>query len=212
VQPSELARAGSQEGGLVVELTRRDFLKASAAGGAAVTWGSFGLDLTPAYAETTQLKISRATEVRTICPYCAVGCSMIAYRIGDGSLNVKPTLVHIEGDPDSPVNGGTLCPKGASTLQLAVNGHRVLHPRVRKAGATEWEDIEWDDALDRLARHMKDSRDKKTVLSDAAGNVVNRNEGFGFVGGATITSEEGYLTAKFFRAMGCIYLEQQARV
>ncbi len=195
-----------------MEMTRRDFFKASAAGGAAVAWGSFGFDLTPAYAETTQLKISRATEVRTICPYCAVGCSMIAYRIGDNALNVKPTLVHIEGDPDSPVNGGTLCPKGASTLQLAVNQNRELRPRVREAGATEWKDIEWNDALDRLARHMKDSRDKKMVLSDKTGLEVNRNEGFGFVGGATITSEEGYLTAKFFRALGCVYLEQQARV
>ncbi|HEV7686396.1 MAG TPA: twin-arginine translocation signal domain-containing protein [Acidimicrobiia bacterium] len=195
-----------------MEMTRRDFFKASAVGGAAVAWGSFGFDLRPAYAETTQLKISRANEVRTICPYCAVGCSMIAYRIGDNALNVKPTLVHIEGDPDSPVNGGTLCPKGASTLQLALAQNRALRPRVRRAGATEWEDIEWDKALDELARHMKDSRDKKTVLKDAAGLEVNRNEGFGFVGGATITSEEGYLTAKFFRALGCVYLEQQARV
>ena len=194
-----------------VEITRRDFFKASAAGGAAVV-GSFGLDLAPAYAETTQLKISRATEVRTICPYCAVGCSMIAYRAGDNGLNVKPTLIHIEGDPDSPVNGGTLCPKGASTLQLAVNQNRITKPKIRKAGATEWEDISWNEALDKLARHMKDSRDKKLVLKDKDGLEVNRNEGFGFVGGATITSEEGYLTAKFFRALGCVYLEQQARV
>src|SRR5438105_9956985 len=142
------ARRLTGEGGLAVELTRRDFLKMSAAGGAAVAYGSFGFDLRPAYAETTQLKISRATEVRTICPYCAVGCSMIAYRVGDNSLNVKPTLVHIEGDPDSPVNGGTLCPKGASTLQLAVNRNRELRPRVREAGGTEWKDIEWNVALD----------------------------------------------------------------
>jgi formate dehydrogenase major subunit len=194
-----------------VEITRRDFFKASAAGGAAVV-GSFGFDLTPAYAESSQLKISRATEVRTVCPYCAVGCSMLAYRVGDGADNVKSTLVHIEGDPDSPVNGGTLCPKGASTLQLAVNHSRELRPKVRRPGSDKWEDISWDDALDRLARHMKDSRDKKTVLKDSTGLEVNRNEGFGFVGGATITSEEGYLTAKFFRAMGCVYLEQQARV
>ena len=194
-----------------VEITRRDFFKASAAGGAAVV-GSFGLDLAPAYAETTQLKISRATEVRTICPYCAVGCSMIAYRAGDNGLNVKPTLIHIEGDPDSPVNGGTLCPKGASTLQLAVNQNRITKPKIRKAGATEWEDISWNEALDKLARHTKDSRDKKFVLKDKDGLEVNRNEGFGFVGGATITSEEGYLTAKLFRALGCVYLEQQARV
>jgi formate dehydrogenase major subunit len=195
-----------------VELTRRQFFQAGAATGAAVGWGTFGFDLAPAYAETTQLKISRATEVRTVCPYCAVGCSMIAYRIGDGSLNVKPTLVHIEGDPDSPINGGTLCPKGASTLQLALNQQRVLRPKYRKPGSDEWEEISWDDALDRLARHMKDSRDKKFVVHDKDGNEVNRNEGFGFVGGATITSEEGYLTTKFFRGMGCIYLEQQARV
>jgi len=195
-----------------VEMTRRDFFKMSAAGGAAVAWGSFGFDLRPAYAETTQLKISRATEVRTICPYCAVGCSMIAYKVGDNALNVKSTLVHIEGDPDSPVNGGTLCPKGASTLQLALNQNRELHPKVRRPGSDKWEDIEWNDALDQLARHMKDSRDKKLVLHDSAGLEVNRNEGFGFVGGATITSEEGYLTTKFFRALGCVYLEQQARV
>lgn len=194
-----------------MEITRRDFFKASAAGGAAVV-GSFGFDLTPAYAESSQLKISRATEVRTVCPYCAVGCSMLAYRVGDGSDNVKSTLVHIEGDPDSPVNGGTLCPKGASTVQLAINHNRELRPKVRRPGSDKWEDISWGVALDRLARYMKDSRDKKTVLKDSAGLEVNRNEGYGFVGGATVTSEEGYLTAKLFRAMGCVYLEQQARV
>lgn len=195
-----------------MEITRRDFFKASAAGGTAVAWGSFGFDLTPAYAETSQLKISRADEIRTVCPYCAVGCSMIAYRVGGGGDNVVPTLAHIEGDPDSPINGGTLCPKGASTLQLAVNQSRELRPKVRRPGGTEWEPIEWNEALDRLARHMKDSRDKKTVLKDENGFEVNRNEGFGFVGGATISSEEGYLAAKFFRALGCVYLEQQARV
>lgn len=195
-----------------MEITRRDFFKASAAGGVAVAWGSFGFDLSPAYAETSQLKISRAEEIRTVCPYCAVGCSMIAYRVGDGADNVKSTLAHIEGDPDSPVNGGTLCPKGASTVQLAVNQRRELYPKIRKPGATEWERVSWDEALDRLARHMKDSRDKKMVLRDKDGFEVNRNEGYGFVGGATITSEEGYLTAKLFRAMGCVYLEQQARV
>ena len=195
-----------------MELTRRQFIKASAASGAAVGWGTFGFDLEPAYAETSQLKISRASEVRTVCPYCAVGCSMLAYRVGDGSLNVKPSLVHIEGDPDSPVNGGTLCPKGASTLQLAINQNRILRPKVRKPGSAEWEDVDWDDALERLARYMKDSRDKKFVTRDGKGLEVNRHEGFGFVGGATITSEEGYLAAKFFRALGCVYLEQQARV
>jgi formate dehydrogenase major subunit len=137
---------------------------------------------------------------------------MIAYKVGDNALNVAPTLVHIEGDPDSPINGGTLCPKGASTLQLALAQNRALRPKVRRAGSDKWEDIEWNDALDRLARHMKDSRDKKLVLKDKDGLEVNRNEGFGFVGGATYSSEEGYLATKFFRTLGCVYLEQQARV
>lgn len=195
-----------------MELTRRQFFQAAAATGTAAGWGTFGFDLEPAYAQTSQLKISRATEVRTVCPYCAVGCSMIAYRVGDGALNVEPTLVHIEGDPDSPINGGTLCPKGASTLQLAVNQDRELRPKYRKAGSSTWEDVSWEDALDRLARLMKDSRDQKFVARDDKGFEVNRNEGYGFVGGATVTSEEGYLATKFFRAQGVVYLEQQARV
>lgn len=195
-----------------MELTRRQFFQASAVTGAAVGWGAFGFDLAPAQAASSQLKISRATEVRTVCPYCAVGCSMIAYRAGDGSANVAPTLVHIEGDPDSPINGGTLCPKGASTLQLALNRNRVLHPMYRKAGSDTWEQISWDEALERVARHMKASRDAKFVTRDGQGRLVNRNEGFGFVGGATISSEEGYLATKLFRGLGCVYLEQQARV
>ena len=195
-----------------MDLTRRQFFKASTAAGMAVGWGAFGFDFEPAHAEMTQLKISRATEVRSICPYCAVGCSMIAYTLGDKSLNVAPTPVHIEGDPDSPINGGTLCPKGASTMQLAVNSSRVMRPRYRASGSTEWRDIDWDEALDRVARLMKESRDRRFVTVDSQGNEVNRNEGLAFVGGATFTNEEGYLATKVFRGLGCVYLEQQARV
>lgn len=195
-----------------MELSRRQFLKASAATAGAATLGSFGFDLRPAWAESRQLKISQATEVRTVCPYCAVGCSMIAYVSGDKSLNTTPSLVHIEGDPDSPINGGTLCPKGASTMQLALNEDRAKNVLYRKAGDTDWTVVGWDFALDRLARLMKDSRDKHFVTKDDKGNTVNRNEGFAFVGGATISNEEGYLTSKLFRALGCVYLEQQARV
>src|SRR5687767_4454754 len=105
-----------------MELTRRQFLKGSAlVTGGAASVSTFGFDLQPAYAQVGQLKISRATETRTVCPYCAVGCSMIAYTLGDKASNTVPTLLHVEGDPDSPINGGTLCPKGASTLQLALN-------------------------------------------------------------------------------------------
>ncbi|MGH2817220.1 MAG: twin-arginine translocation signal domain-containing protein [Actinomycetota bacterium] len=198
-----------------MELTRRDFLKVSAAGGAGAAWAAFGFDLEPAYAQVRELKIARATEVRSVCPYCAVGCSMIAYVSGAGdttSFNSHPYLVHIEGDPDSPINGGSLCPKGASTMQLAVSEDRVQAPRVRKPGGTDWEDISWEDAFDRIARLMKDARDERFVEKDADGLTVNRNEGFAWGGGATISNEEGYLVTKVFRALGTVGLEQQARV
>jgi formate dehydrogenase major subunit len=198
-----------------MELTRRDFFKLSAAGTAGAAWATFGFDLEPAYAQAGQLKISRAKEIRSVCPYCGVGCSMIAYVSGHGettSFNTKPHLVHIEGDPDSPINGGSLCPKGASTMQLAVSDKRVPSPRYRAPGATEWENISWEDALDRLARLMKDARDERFVAKDDDGNTVNRNEGFAWGGGATIANEEGYLTTKLFRALGTVGIEQQARV
>jgi formate dehydrogenase major subunit len=198
-----------------MELTRRDFFKLSAAGTAGAAWATFGFDLEPAYAQAGQLKISRAKEIRSVCPYCGVGCSMIAYVSGHGettSFNTKPHLVHIEGDPDSPINGGSLCPKGASTMQLAVSDKRVPSPRYRAPGATEWENISWEDALERLARLMKDARDERFVAEDDEGNTVNRNEGFAWGGGATIANEEGYLTTKLFRALGTVGIEQQARV
>ncbi|MGH2693489.1 MAG: twin-arginine translocation signal domain-containing protein [Actinomycetota bacterium] len=198
-----------------MELTRRDFFKLSAVGGAGAAWATFGFDLQPAYAQVRGLKIDRAKEVRSVCPYCAVGCSMIAYVAGHGettSFNAKPYLVHIEGDPDSPINGGSLCPKGASTMQLAVSEARTKAPLVRRPGATEWEEISWEDAFDRIARLMKDARDERFIEKDDDGNTVNRNEGFAWGGGATISNEEGYLVTKVFRALGTVGLEQQARV
>ena len=198
-----------------MEVSRRTFLKAAAAGGAGATWATFGFDMEPAYAQVRELKISRATEVRSVCPYCAVGCSMIAYVGGFGetqSFNTSPHLIHIEGDPDSPINGGSLCPKGASTMQLAVNAEREHNPMYRAPGGSEWQDISWTEALDKLARLMKDARDERFIDKDDEGNTVNRNEGFAWVGGATISNEEGYLTTKLFRALGCVGLEQQARV
>ena len=195
-----------------MSLSRRDFLKWSGVAGAAAGYATFGFDLGPAYAQARGLKIDRAQEIRSVCPYCAVGCSMIAYVTGKEGTNTAPTLVHIEGDPDSPINNGALCPKGASTLQLAVNQSRGLSPKYRAPGAAEWQDISWDDALERLARLVKDSRDETFVETDEDGNTVNRNEGIAFVGGATFSNEEGYLAAKLFRALGTIYIEQQARV
>jgi formate dehydrogenase major subunit len=137
---------------------------------------------------------------------------MIAYVLGDGGANTRKTLVHIEGDPDSPINGGTLCPKGAATLQLATNDRRVLHPLHRAPGAAEWQQISWNDALDKLARLIKDARDENFTTADEDGQTVNRHTGFAFLGGATISNEEGYYATKLMRSLGTVYLEQQARV
>ena len=141
-----------------MELTRRDFLKASAAGAGPAAWATFGFDMEPAYAQAHQLKISRASEIRSVCPYCAVGFSMIAYVTGlveTQSFNTTPHLIHIEGDPDSPINGGSLCPKGASTMQLAVNSSRVPYPKYRAPGDNEWQEISWEEALNKLARLIR---------------------------------------------------------
>jgi formate dehydrogenase major subunit len=140
---------------------RRDFLKIGAVGGAAAA--VFGFDLKPAFAELRQLKIARANETRATCPYCSVSCGVIIYSIGDRAKNVTPQVVHVDGDPDHPINRGTLCPKGASLEQDIVNDRRLLKPQVRRPGGTDWEDISWDDALDEIAARVKKTRDETFI-------------------------------------------------
>jgi formate dehydrogenase major subunit len=139
-----------------------------------------------------------------------VGCALLAYT--KKSPTGKVELLQIEGDPDSPVNEGRLCPKGASALQLAVSPRRVESPLYREPGATEWKKVSWDFALDRLAQNIKASRDRTFVAVDAAGNTVNRCEGIAFAGGAAFSSEEGYFATKVMRGLGVVHIEQQARV
>ena len=191
-------------------ISRQDFLKVAGIGIGAVGLSELGFDLAQATMLTQQLHIAGATESHSICPYCAVGCSMIAYtRLAS---TVLTQLLQIEGDPDSPVNEGRLCPKGATAMQLAISQRRTDRPMYRAPGATEWQTIEWEDALDRVAKHIKASRDRTFVTTDAKGNHVNRTEGIAFAGGATFSNEEGYLATKVMRAFGLVYLEQQARV
>ena len=190
--------------------TRRDFLKAGTLGGLAAT--VFGFDLVPAYAQLRGLKIARATETRSTCPYCSVSCGVIIYTLGDKSKNVTPQVIHVEGDPDHPINRGTLCPKGASLEQDIVNPRRLVKPQVRRPGATDWEDIPWDTALDEIARRVKKTRDESFVEKDAQGRTVNRCEGIAFTGGCTDTNEFNFLVVKTMRSLGVCYLENQARV
>jgi formate dehydrogenase major subunit len=193
-------------------LTRREFLKRGAAGAGVLAASSLGFDVAVAEATTIKqrLRIEGATVSHSVCPYCAVGCSLLAYtrKNGDGSIE----LLQIEGDPDSPVNEGTLCPKGASSMELAVSRRRLQGPLYRSPGAAEWKRVSWDFALDKLARLIKESRDRTFVTKDEDGNVVNRCEGIAFAGGAAFSNEEGYLATKLMRGLGLIYLEQQARV
>jgi formate dehydrogenase major subunit len=193
-----------------METSRRDFLKAAGLGGAAAT--VFGFDLAPAYAQMRELKIARATETRSTCPYCSVSCGVIIYTLGDKAKNVTPQVIHVEGDPDHPINRGTLCPKGASLEQDILNERRLLKPQVRRPGGTDWEDIAWDKALDEIAGWTKKTRDATFVEKDANGKTVNRCEGIAFTGGCTDTNEFNYLVVKSMRSLGIVYLENQARV
>ena len=193
-----------------METSRRDFLKVATLGGAAVT--VFGFDLRPAYAQLRELKIARATETRSTCPYCAVGCGVVIYTIGDQAKNVTPQVIHVEGDPDHPINRGTLCPKGSSLEQDIMNDRRLLKPQVRRPGATDWEDITWEQAYAEIAEKVKKTREDTFLTTDAAGKTVNRCEGIAFTGGCTDTNEFNYLVVKTMRSLGVCYLENQARV
>ncbi len=191
--------------------SRRDFLKISTLGGIATS--VLGFDFTPAYAQSQALKISRTTETRSTCPYCSVSCGVIIHTIGDKAKNVKPQVVHVEGDPDHPINRGTLCPKGASLEQDILNPRRLTKPQVRRPGSDHWEDISWEQALHEIARWVKKTRDETFVERDKNGALVNRCEGIGWIGGCTDTNEFNYLAIKAIRAgLGVPYFETQARV
>ena len=191
-------------------VTRRDFFKVMAAGTGTVAFSVLGFDLAQAYEVKQRLRIAGATESHSVCPYCAVGCSLIAYTRKQPDGSVK--LLQIEGDPDSPVNEGRLCPKGATAMQLAVSDRRVEQPLYRAPGATEWKKMSWDEMLDKIAQNIKATRDRTFVTTDASGNPVNRCEGIAFAGGATFTNEEGYMAVKTMRGLGVVFIEQQARV
>jgi formate dehydrogenase major subunit len=190
-------------------LSRREFFKVGTGSAAALL---LGFDAKPALAQAKELKIARTTETRSTCPYCSVSCGVIIHTLGDKAKNVTPQVVHVEGDPDHPINKGTLCPKGASLYQEILNSRRLTKPQVRRPGKTEWEDISWDQAINEVARHIKKTRDETFIEKNADGKTLNRCEGFAFNGGCTDTNEFNYLVVKTMRSMGVVYMENQARV
>ena len=194
-----------------METTRRQFLKATAIGGATAA-SVLGFDLQLARAQVRELKIARTTETRSTCPYCSVSCGVILHTLGDRSRNVKPTVVHVEGDPDHPINQGALCSKGITLKEDIVHRQRLQRPLVRRPGSDRWEEISWKEAIDGIARHVKRTRDECFVEKNARGQVVNRNPGMALIGGCTDTNEFNFLQWKAGAALGVAYRDTQARV
>ena len=191
-----------------MDLSRRSFLKVSAAGAFV---SPFGFDLSPALAQAKKFKIARTTETRSICPYCSVSCGVILHVRGNGA-NTRRDLVHVEGDPDHPINRGTLCSKGATLAHFVENDRRLTRVRHRAPGASDWTSLSWDEAVERIARRMKTARDEAFVTTDGEGRTVNRWENVAAIGGCTDTNEFNWLFQKTARAMGIVHLEQQSRI
>lgn len=195
-------------------VTRRQFMKVSAAGIAASSVGALGFtDAGQALAAGVRpYKLERATETRNTCPYCSVSCGVLIYSMGDKSKNAKASVVHIEGDPDHPVSRGTLCPRGAAALDFVHSPMRLKYPMHRKPGSDKFERVTWDFALDRVAALMKEDRDKNFIAKNRDGVTVNRWLTTGFFGTSAQSNEAGYLVYKFARSAGMLALENQARI
>ena len=185
-----------------MDVSRRGFLKIS---GTALMASGLGISLKPVAAHAQPLKIKYAKETTTICPYCAVGCGIIV-----STRNGK--VINTEGDPDHPVNKGSLCSKGGSIYQLSVNKNRMDKVLYRAPYATEWKEVSWEWAIDRIAHNVKESRDKSFEKRNKKGQVVNRTMGIASVGSAAMDNEECFIYQKFLRGLGLVYIEHQARI
>jgi formate dehydrogenase major subunit len=185
-----------------MDITRRNFLKI-AGGSLAATGIGTGIGIKPAFAQPR--KVEYAQEVPTICPYCGVGCGIIAH-VRNGKV------INTEGDPDHPINKGSLCPKGGSLYQIANNENRMKKVLYRAPGADAWKEVEWDWALEKITANLKKERDARFKATNEAGEVVNRLESVAAIGGAALDNEEVYALTKMNRALGLVYVEHQARI
>ena len=195
-----------------MNINRRQFFKVCSAGLSGSSIALMGFSPTAALAEVRTFKLTRATETRNTCPYCSVACGVLMYSIGDKSKNVHSEIIHIEGDPDHPVNRGTLGPKGAALIDFIHSPNRLKHPEVREAGSSEWKRISWDEAFNRIATLMKEDRDANFIAKNADGATVNRWLSTGFLAASASSNETGYITHKVVRSTGMIAFDNQARV
>jgi formate dehydrogenase major subunit len=214
-----------------MKITRRTFLKVSGAAAAGTVMGGLGFDLSPAEEYARELRIKGAKETTTICCYCSVGCGIIV-QTKDGKV------INTEGDPEHPISEGSLCSKGGTLYQVVDNQNRLLKPRYRAPGSAAWKDVEWDWALDQIARRIKDTRDRTfrattttkirekkvadtpdesglfpEIVTDVEKEfVVNRADGIAHIGSAALDNEECYLIQKLVRSWGVVHVEHQARL
>jgi formate dehydrogenase major subunit len=197
-----------------VELGRRSFIKLSGAGLAATSLGALGFG--PAgealAASVRPFKLAQTTETRNTCTYCSVACGILIYSLGDRAKNAKPSIIHIEGDPDHPVNRGTLCPKGAGLLDVVHAPTRLTAPMHRAPGATEFTRVTWGFAIDRIAQLMKADRDANFIAKNKAGATVNRWTSTGMLAASASSNETAWLTWKVARSFGMVVFDNQARV
>lgn len=195
-----------------MNVTRRQFFRVCAAGLGGSSIAMMGFSPTAALAEVRTFKLARATETRNTCPYCSVSCGVLIYSTGDKSKNSQGEIIHIEGDPDNPVNRGSLCPKGAGLKDMIHSANRLKWPEVREPGTNEWKKISWADAIDRITKHMKADRDANFMAQNADGVTVNRWASTAFLASSAAPNEAGYLTAKIIRGLGMTSIDTQARI
>jgi formate dehydrogenase major subunit len=197
-----------------MELSRRQFLGAAGAGIAGTALGAFGFgEIEAAHAKAIRtFKLVNTTETRNTCPYCSVACGVIMYSKGDLKKAEKAEIIHIEGDTDHPTNRGTLCPKGAALLDFVKADTRLKYPMIRKPGSDKFERVAWNDALDRIARLLKDDRDGNFVQKNNDGVTVNRWTTTGFLAASATTNETAFVTYKVVRSAGMLVFDNQARV
>ena len=195
-----------------MQCNRRQFFKISVATVTGSSLTQLGFSPAAALADVRTFKLTRATETRNTCPYCTVGCGLLLYSLGDAAKNAPADIIHIEGDPDHPVNRGTLCPKGAGLLDFVHSPNRLRYPEYRAPGSKQWQRLSWDEAFTRIATLMKADRDNNFIAKNDKGQTVNRWVSTGFLAASASSNETGYLTHKIVRSMGMLAFDNQARV
>lgn len=193
-------------------MSRRQFFRINAAGLGTSSIVALGMSPGAALAEARTFKLARTSEARSTCPYCSVSCGLVLYSVGDAAKNVKRKIIHIEGDPDHPVSRGTLCAKGAGVMDWVHSPNRTQFPEVREPGTNAWKRITWNEAFDRIAKHLKADRDANFIAKNEQGTTVNRWNTTGWISSPSFSNESSYLAVKTARAMGMVAIDMPARL